>query len=101
MGIKHIPQRTCIACRTVRGKREEKYEEKKRHFIRREVRYGSFERSLELPETVSAEDIKAIYRDGVLELTAPAPRELERKEVKIGVEGAEPKKIRAKEKTAA
>ena len=22
MGIKHIPQRTCIACRTVRGKRE-------------------------------------------------------------------------------
>lgn len=22
MGMKHIPQRTCIACRTVRGKRE-------------------------------------------------------------------------------
>lgn len=82
---------------TIKAKREEKFEEKKRHFLRREMRYGSFERSMELPEGVKAEDIKANYRDGVLELTAPVPKQLEQKEVKIQIQREEPKKIEAKE----
>ncbi len=86
---------------TVRGKREEKFEEKKRHFIRREMRYGSFERSVELPEGVKAEDLKATYHDGILELTAPVTKELERKEVKVQIQRGEPKKTEAKEHKAA
>ncbi len=86
---------------TIKAKREEKFEEKKRHFMRRELRYGSFERSMELPEGVKAEDIKANYRDGVLELTAPAPKEVAHKEVKVQVQREEPKKIEAKEHKAA
>jgi HSP20 family protein len=82
---------------TIKAKREEKVEEKKRHFMRRELRYGSFERSIELPQGVKAEDIKATYRDGVLELTAPVPKELERKEVKIQIQHEQPKKIETKE----
>lgn len=82
---------------TIKAKREEKFEEKKRHFMRHELRYGSFERSMELPEGVKAEDIKANYHDGVLELTAPAPKELEHKEVKVQVQREEPKKIETKE----
>ncbi len=82
---------------TIKGKREEKFEEKKRHFLRREMTYGSFERSMELPEEVKAEDIKATYRDGVLELTVPVPKELERKKVKVQIEGGESKKVEAKE----
>jgi len=85
----------------VRAKREEKFEEKKRHFLRREMRYGSFERSLELPEGVKAADIKASYHDGVLELTAPLPKELQQQAVKIQVEHKEPKKIEAKQHKAA
>jgi HSP20 family protein len=59
---------------TTKGSREDKRESKKADFFRREMRYGSFERSISLPEGVKAEDLKATYHDGVLELTAPMPR---------------------------
>lgn len=82
---------------SIHASREEKKETKKRDFFHREVRYGSFDRVITLPEGVKAEDLKASYRDGVLELTAPVPKELERKEVKVHVEGAEAKKIETKD----
>ena len=85
----------------VRGKREEKKETKKRDFLRREVHYGSYAYSTSLPEGIKAEDIKASYRDGVLELVAPLPKELAPKEVKVQIEAAETKKVEAKEKAAA
>jgi HSP20 family protein len=72
---------------TVKGSREEKRESKQADYMRREIRYGSFERSIPLPEGIKAEDLKATYRDGVLELSAPMPREAIPKEVKIQVEG--------------
>ena len=81
----------------IHGEREEKKETKKRDFFHREVRYGSYDRVLTLPEGVKAEDLKAAYRDGVLELTAPVPKELARKEVKVQVEGGETKKIETRE----
>jgi len=72
---------------TVKGSREEKQETKKADFFRRELRYGSFERAISLPAGIKADDLKATYRDGVLELTAPMPQEAAPKEVKIQVEG--------------
>ncbi|HLT17710.1 MAG TPA: Hsp20/alpha crystallin family protein [Acidimicrobiales bacterium] len=52
---------------------EEKREEEKGNWIRREIRRGSFSRSLALPEGVSEDDISASYRDGILEITVPMP----------------------------
>ena len=72
---------------TIKGSREEKSETKKADFFRREIRYGSFERSISLPKGIKAEDLKATYRDGVLELSAPMPKEATPNEVKIQVEG--------------
>jgi len=72
---------------TVKGSREEKHETEKADFFRRELRYGSFERVITLPAGIKAEDLKATYRDGVLELTASMPQEAAPKEVKIQVEG--------------
>jgi HSP20 family protein len=71
---------------TIKGSREEKHETKKADYLRREIRYGAFERAIALPEGIKAEDLKAIYHDGVLELTAPMPKEAIPKEVKIQVE---------------
>jgi len=71
---------------TVKGSREEKSESKKADFFRREIRYGSFERAITLPAGIKADDLKATYRDGVLELTASIPQEVTPKEVKIQVE---------------
>jgi HSP20 family protein len=73
---------------TIKGSREEKSETKKADYMRREIRYGSFERSISLPEGIKAEDLKATYHDGVLELTAPMPKEALPKEVKIQIEGS-------------
>lgn len=73
---------------TVKGSREDKREEKDRNFVFKEVSYGSFERSITLPAGVKAEDLKASYKDGVLELTAPAPKEITARKVPIEVEAA-------------
>jgi HSP20 family protein len=74
---------------TIKGKREEKLETKKADYLRREIRYGSFERSIRLPGGIKAEDLKATYHGGVLELAAPMPKEAIPREVKIQIE--EPK----------
>lgn len=38
-------------------------------------RYGSFSRSIPLPDGVKEEDIKATYTNGVLEVRTPLPEE--------------------------
>ena len=52
---------------------ERRHEEKTegRDYRRSEIRYGSFSRTLPLPATAKEEDIKATYKDGILEVRAP------------------------------
>lgn len=50
---------------------EEKTEE--RNYVRRELRYGSFHRDLPLPRGTAEADVKASYKDGILEVRIPAP----------------------------
>jgi len=59
---------------TIRGKRSRNEEERGANFLQREVSYGSFERTVKLPDGVKPEEITASYRNGVLELTAPVGR---------------------------
>ncbi len=51
--------------------REEKKEEEKGKYTRREFRYGSFSRSFALPDDVDEARIRARYNDGILEVTLP------------------------------
>jgi HSP20 family protein len=65
----------------------ERREEEKREgmgFLRREVRYGSFSRSLPLPAGVTEADIAATYKDGVLEIRIPEPTREPAKKIAIG-----------------
>ncbi len=71
---------------TLKGKREHKEEKSERDYFHREVSYGSFERSISLPKGVKAEEIKATYRNGVIELTMPIPKELSARKVPVTVE---------------
>jgi HSP20 family protein len=71
---------------TLRGKREERSEEKGRNYLHREVTYGSFERSMRLPAGVKADQVKAAYRNGVLELSVPVPTEAAPRKVPIEIE---------------
>ncbi len=44
-----------------------------RDYLRRELRYGSFSRTIPLPEGVTESDIAASYKDGVLEIRVKLP----------------------------
>lgn len=69
---------------TVSGRHEEAKEESGERFVRRERRYGAFERRLPLPEGVDPKKVKAATKDGVLEVTVPLPKEAAKQEpVKI------------------
>ena len=68
---------------TVSGEHEEPKEEKDKHYVRRERRYGSFSRSMALPPGVETESIKAKTHDGVVEVTIPLPKEAKKEAVTI------------------
>lgn len=68
---------------TVSGAHEERTEEKHKDFVRRERRYGSFYRSMELPPGVDAQKIEASTHDGVLEVRIPLPKESKKEAVQI------------------
>jgi HSP20 family protein len=68
---------------TVTGKHEQSEEEKRGGFVRRERRFGSFSRSLTRPKGVSADQIEASCRDGVLKVMIPRPKEAQRQKVTI------------------
>ena len=53
---------------TIRGERRFENEQGNRNFHRVERSYGSFSRSFTLPTSVSPEDVKARYENGILEL---------------------------------
>ena len=57
----------------IQGERREERKEKRKGLYRTERRYGSFFREIPLPPGVDPEQAKAAFRDGVLEVTLPAP----------------------------
>jgi HSP20 family protein len=71
---------------TIQGeKRQEKMEkEENYHFVER--RYGTFTRSILLPQEVESDKISASYKNGVLTVTLPKSEGTKRKEIKIKVE---------------
>jgi HSP20 family protein len=58
---------------TIRGERKREREEEREGMYRRERSYGSFRRVIPLPEGAIVEQAKANFKDGVLEITMPAP----------------------------
>ncbi len=54
--------------RTISGERSDEQEEERGGYHIRERRYGSFRRSLALPEGIDESKISARYEDGVLEV---------------------------------
>ena len=68
---------------TISGKHEEAKEEKGKHFVRRERRYGAFSRTMALPDGVDPKKIKASTHDGLLEVTIPLPEEKAQEAVTI------------------
>jgi len=70
----------------VKGSRDEVNEVKEQDFYRKEIIKGSFERYIPLPtDQIDDENIKAVYKKGVLQVTVPKKEE-EKKRIEIKVE---------------
>jgi HSP20 family protein len=62
---------------TIRGeRRHEDRTEKDHYYYRFESSYGSFQRSIPLPQGVREDDIRANYENGILEVVVPKGRQL-------------------------
>ncbi|MFH5886329.1 Hsp20/alpha crystallin family protein [Halalkalibaculum sp. DA3122] len=68
---------------TISGERKREEKEEKENYMRQERYYGNFVRSFTLPNTVSEDDIKARYSDGVLTINVKKTEESKPKTVKI------------------
>jgi HSP20 family protein len=72
----------------ISGERKSETEEKKEYFYRCEREYGTFYRTIPLPEGVKLEDVKATFSDGVLEVSVPLPAKIEPKVRKVEIQEA-------------
>jgi HSP20 family protein len=60
---------------TISGERRQEHEEERGEIYRFERTYGAFFRVIPLPEGAFVEQAKASFKDGVLEISVPAPPE--------------------------
>ncbi len=72
---------------TVKAETEEGKEETKKDFHLRERRFGSFERTLRMPEGVDTDKIEAHFKKGVLTVMLPKTAEAQKPVKKIEVKG--------------
>jgi HSP20 family protein len=76
----------------ISGERRNEMEDRREGFFHSERRYGAFQRAIPLPEQVNEEQVRAAFRDGVLEVTVPMPQPEQRprgRRVQINAGGAE------------
>ena len=73
---------------TISGERKAEHEENREGYYRVERSYGSFRRSLTLPEGVDPAAVAATFDKGVLEVTVPKPAQQAPRKVQITVAGA-------------
>jgi HSP20 family protein len=69
---------------TISGERERTDEVRDEGFYRYERRFGSFSRSVGLPQGVTEDDVKADYRDGVLEIKVTKPEAPKPRRIQVG-----------------
>lgn len=70
---------------TIKGEKKEEKEERKKDYFLSERRYGSFQRSFPVPESVDANRIEAKFVNGVLTIRLPKSAEAQKNEKKIAI----------------
>jgi HSP20 family protein len=68
---------------TIRGEKKAEKEQKDKNYRIVERSFGSFERTLELPEGINADAIKANISKGILKVTVPKPAPAQSKKIEV------------------
>ena len=71
---------------TIKGEKKEDKEVKEDNYYRRERSYGSFTRAVALPCEVKSDEIKASFKDGVLEIRVPKTEEAKKKSIAVKID---------------
>ena len=79
---------------TISGERKAEHEQREKGWYRIERSFGSFNRSLTMPDGIDPDRIAASFSHGVLEVRIPKPEERKPRRIAIGV-GDAPKTIDA------
>ena len=80
---------------TISGERKAEHQVDKDGFHRIERAFGTFSRSLTLPEGIDAEAVQATFDRGVLEVSIPKPEERKPRKIAIGTGNGAPKTLEA------
>lgn len=68
---------------TIHGERKQEQREEHEGTFHTERMYGRFFRRIPLPEGTRADEAKATFKDGILEITMTAPKQLKSREISI------------------
>lgn len=68
---------------SIKGESEKKSEVEDKNYYRKEIRRGSFYRSIPLPTKVDGDKATAVNEDGILKITIPKASEIKPKTIKI------------------
>ena len=71
---------------TIKGEKKEEKEEKRKDYYLSERRFGSFQRSFQVPEGIDEDKIQANFEKGVLTVILPKGTEAQRPEKKIAIQ---------------
>ncbi len=71
---------------TLKGNKKEEKEVKEGNCYQIKRQFGSFQRSFELPSAIDRNNVKAKFKDGVLNVTLPLAEEAKPKQIKVNIE---------------
>ena len=69
----------------IKGESERKSEVEEKNYYRKEIKRGSFYRSISLPEKVKGDEATAVTDDGILKISVPKASEAATKNIKIQI----------------
>jgi HSP20 family protein len=70
---------------TISGERKSDFSKENGELYHSERFYGRFQRTINLPESLDANQVKASYKDGVLTVTLPKSEEAKPKQIDIAL----------------
>jgi HSP20 family protein len=89
MDEKNIEVKIANGMLTIKGEKQEDKEEEKQDYYVRERSFGSFERTLPVPDGVDLDKVDASFKNGVLTVTLPKTAEAQKAEKKITVKASD------------
>ena len=67
----------------IQGERKKEETQEKGELVRSEIAWGTFTRTIGLPEDLDVEKVKADFKDGILEIHLPKTHKTERRHIEV------------------